>query len=345
MRVLVYGAGAIGGYLGAMLAHGGQDVTLLARGATLEALARDGLQVSWADGRQLHVQVPTCAPGQAPGRFDLVIVTLKSMQLPEAARDIAATVAADGAVLMVQNGLPWWYFDRVASPWAGTRLSSLDPDGELAATLDLDRVVGAVIFKPVMATAAGRLFVPATKGGKLLVGEVDDRPSERLQRIAGAVSHEGLPVVVAPDIRAAKWDKLMINLVWNPLCALTQSASGHIAATAGGAQLARAMMAEGLAVATSLGIRTAFDAELELGRVQGNFTQQPSMLQDVRAGRPLEWQAILGSVIEVAALTGVPVPTLKTIAACVGVLDARIRTDGLAFLAAPRASLSPGSSG
>jgi 2-dehydropantoate 2-reductase len=336
MRILIYGAGAIGGYLGALLAQRGDDVTLLARGATRAALARDGLQVTWHDGRKLHVHVPTCEPGQLPGRFDLVIVTLKSMQLPEAARAIAAAVTPDGALLMVQNGLPWWYFDRVPSPWAGTQLRSLDPDGALAATLDLDRVVGAVIYKPVMATAPGQLFIPAAKGERLVVGEVDDRPTPRLQRIADRVGGAGLPVEIAPDIRAAKWEKLLVNLVWNPLCALTQSPSGFIAAAPGGPALARAMMAEGLAVARSLGVSTGFDPDAELRRVEGNFTQQPSMLQDVRAGRPLEWQAIVGAVIETAALTGVPVPTLTTIAACVGVLDQRIRADGVAFSPIPR---------
>jgi 2-dehydropantoate 2-reductase len=335
MRILIYGAGAIGGYLGALLAHRGEDVTLLARGATREALARDGVHVTWHDGRELHVAVPTCEAGQAPGRFDLVVVTLKSMQLPTAARDIAACTSEDGAILMVQNGLPWWYFDRVASPWAGTRLHSLDPDGQLAASLDLDRVVGAVIFKPVMANAPGRLFIPPSPRERLIIGEVDDSRTPRLDAIARTVGDAGMPVEIAPDIRAAKWEKLLVNLVWNPLTALTQSPAGFIAAGPGGADLARAMMAEGVAVTRALGVDTGFDAERELQRVAGIFTQQPSMLQDVRAGRPLEWQAILGVVIEIAALTGVPVPTLQAIAACIAQLDERIRT-GVAFRPIPR---------
>jgi 2-dehydropantoate 2-reductase len=341
MRILVYGAGAIGGYLGALLAHQGEDVTLLARGATREALARDGVQVSWHDGRQLQVAVPTCEPGAAPGRFDLVIVTLKSMQLPGAAKDIAASVAGDGALLMVQNGLPWWYFDRVTSPFAGTRLRSLDPDGALAATLDLDRVIGAVIFKPVMATGPGKLFVPAVKRERLVIGEVDDGPTPRLQNIAAVIGAAGLPVEIARDIRAAKWDKLLINLVWNPLCALMQSTSGSIAGLPASAALARSMMVEGIAVASAVGMPATFDPDDELRRVQGNLTQQPSMLQDVRAGRPLEWEAILGVVIEIAALTGVPVPTLQTIAACVAQLDERIRVDGVAFHPTPRSTGGP----
>jgi 2-dehydropantoate 2-reductase len=336
MRVLVYGAGAIGGYLGALLAQHGADVTLVARGAQLDAISTRGLQVEWHDGRSTQVRVPACGPGQAGGKFDLVFVTLKSMQLAGAARDIMAAVAADGTLVMVQNGLPWWYFERFEGTGQGTPLRSVDPDGALAATFDLDRVVGAVIFKPVMATAPGRLYVPDVNGEKLQIGEVDGRHRPRLDAIAKLVTGAGMPVEIVPDIRAAKWDKLMVNLVWNPLTALTQSASGAIAAHPPAADLVRAMMAEGAAVAASVGVKVGVDAEAELRRVATNFKQLPSMLQDVRAGRPLEWEAILGAVIEIAQLRGVAVPSLKNIAACLGVLDLRLRADsaGIVPLAA-----------
>ena len=342
MRVLVYGAGAIGGYLGALLAQHGADVTLLARGATRQAIAAHGLQVDWAaSGRSLHVDVPTCRPGQAEGRFDVVFVTLKSMQLAAAARDIAATLAPDGVLVMIQNGLPWWYFDGLASPWRGQALRSLDPDGTLAAAFPLASVVGAVIHKPVTVTAPGRLVVPDVKADKLVVGELDGRRSARLERIAALVGLSGLPVEITADIRKAKWDKLLVNLVWNPLSALTRSAPGAIAACPPAVAMARAMMAEGLAVASSVGVQLDFDADAELKRVAGNFTQQPSMLQDVQAGRPLEWQAILGAVIEVAGLTGVAVPTLKNIAACLDVLDQGLRRAAAAIAPVPLQTREP----
>lgn len=328
MRVLIYGAGAIGGYLGALLAQQGTDVTLLARGANLDAISTRGLQVDWHDGRSVHVWVPACAPGQAKGAFDLVFVTLKSMQLAAAAGDINATLWADGALVMIQNGLPWWYFESFEGQGRGTPLHALDPDGALAGGFDLSRVVGAVIYKPVMTTAPGRLYVPNVKVEKLQVGELDCQHRPRLDTIASLVSAAGLPVEITGDIRAAKWEKLMLNLVWNPLTALTQSSSGAIAAYPPGADLVRAMMAEGAAVAASVGVQVAADAESELRRVAGDLTQLPSMLQDVRAGRSLEWQSILGAVIEIADLRGVSVPSLKNIAACLGVLDLRLRADG-----------------
>lgn len=345
MRVLVYGAGAIGAYLGGLLTESGVDVTLLARGAQLEALARDGLSLTLADGRTRKIAVKTCRSvdtgygdtrsGDTGGRFDLVFVTLKSMQLAAAAADIAAMLAPGGDLVMIQNGLPWWYFDHVDSPWRGTTLASLDADGVLARGYDLTRVIGAVIYKPVMVTAPGQIKLPSFDGDKLILGEIDNCVSERVQRIAAMVSAAGLPAEVSADIRLAKWRKLASNLVWNPLSALTQSPPGRIAATAGGAALVRDMMREGNAVAAAVGMDTGLDAESELRRVKGNFTQQPSMLQDLRAGRALEWDAILNVVIEIAGLTGVAVPALQHVAACVGLIDQRIRDDGVAFVPVP----------
>jgi 2-dehydropantoate 2-reductase len=338
MRTLVYGAGAIGGYIGALLAQHGADVTLLARGVTLEALRRDGIRVEWEDGRVLHTAVRACGPGRAEGRFDLVIVTLKSMQLAAAAQEIRALTAPGGSVVMIQNGLPWWYFDRVPSPWQGTRLKSLEPGGELTAGYDLDRVVGAVIYKPVMASAPGRLFIPASTSNRLFIGEVDNSLTPRLQAIADAITPAGLPVEVTQDIRRIKWAKLMINLVWNPLGVVVQSPAGYVAEDPAGAQLVRSLVAEGTAVAQAVGVPVEFDADQELRRQVGNHTQLTSMLQDARAGRPMEWQAIIGVVLELAALTKTPAPTLQVIAACISLLDQRIRADKVALRPVPLAT-------
>jgi 2-dehydropantoate 2-reductase len=336
MRVLVYGAGAIGAYLGGLLAEAGVDVTLLARGAQHQALSTEGLVLEWGDGRTRRIPVKVCRPGETDGQYELVFVTLKSMQLADAAPDIVATLSDNGSMMMIQNGLPWWYFDRVDSPWRSTRLPHADPDGRLAANFDLDCVVGAVIYKPVMVTAPGRLFMPRVTADRLILGEIDNRISSRVEQIAAIVSAAGLPTEVSTDIRTAKWRKLMVNLIWNPLCALTQSSPGHIAGFPAGAELVRTMMAEGAAVAASVGVAVEADPEAELRRIADNFSQQPSMLQDLRAGRPLEWDAILNTVIDIAAITGVPVPTLKNIAACIGILDQRIRMDGVAFQPIPK---------
>jgi 2-dehydropantoate 2-reductase len=335
MRILIYGAGAIGGYVGGLLAQAGGDVTLLARGAHFAAIARDGLQVDWAGGRSLNVRVAAAAPSTLSGRFDTIFVTLKSMQLADAAADITAALAPGGSLVMIQNGLPWWYFERLDSPLRDTPIKCLDPDGRLARGFDLDSVIGAVIYKPVTLMAPGRLFVPKVNVDELIIGELDGCDSERAPAIADAMSGAGLPTRVTPHIRLEKWRKLSTNLVWNPLCALTQSAPGQIAASPGGPDLVRNLMREGQAVARAIGIDLQVDPEAELKRVEGNFTQQPSMLQDLRAGRGLEADAILNAVIEIAGLTGVPVPTLANIATCIGLLDQRVREDRVGV--APRA--------
>jgi 2-dehydropantoate 2-reductase len=330
MRVLIYGAGAIGGYLGAILSRSGVDVTILARGKTYDSIALQGLVVDWAVGNERLVVTPqVCKSYEPNGLFDVVFVTLKSMQIPASAENIVSKLKPNGSMVMIQNGLPWWYFEGVDSPWRGVSLSSSDPDGILKKYINLSQVIGAVIHKPVMVTKPGHLFVPEVRADRLVIGELDGQHRLRLDEIASMVGAAGLPVEITNDIRAAKWTKLMVNLVWNPLTALTQSPAGAIADFPQAKELVKSILEEGSLVAASVGIKVDCDSDAEILRVTGNYTQIPSMLQDVRAGRPLEWQAILGSVIEIAGLTKVAVPTLRNIAACIGVLDQRILNEGL----------------
>ena len=330
MRVLIYGAGAIGGYLGAILSRSGVDVTILARGKTYDFIKDKGLIVDWAVGNErLIVTPPVCHSYESNGLFDVIFVTLKSMQISESAENIVSKLKPQGSMVMIQNGLPWWYFEGIQSPWRGISLCSLDPDGILKKYINLEQVIGAVIHKPVMVTNPGHLYIPEVRADRLVIGELDGQHRTRLDDISSMVDIAGLPVEVTNDIRSAKWKKLMVNLVWNPLTALTQSPAGAIADLSLAKELVRSMMEEGALVAASLGIKVEFDPDAEFDRVRGNYTQIPSMLQDVRAGRALELQAILGSVIEIAGLTKVAVPTLRIIAACIGVLDKRISSQGL----------------
>lgn len=330
MRVLIYGAGAIGGYLGAILSRSGVDVTILARGATYDSIALEGLVVDWAVGNErLVVTPPVCKSYESNGLFDVVFVTLKSMQISASAENIVSKLKPNGSMVMIQNGLPWWYFEGIDSPWRGASLSSLDPDGILKKYINLSQVIGAVIHKPVMVTKPGCLYVPEVRADRLVIGELDGEHRSRLDAIVSMVGGAGLPVEITNDIRAAKWIKLMVNLVWNPLTALTQSPAGAIADFPQAKELVKSILKEGSLVAASVGIKVDCDSDSEILRVTGNYSQIPSMLQDVRAGRPLEWQAILGSVVEIAGLTKVSVPTLRNIAACIGVLDQRIRSEGI----------------
>ncbi len=329
MKILIYGAGAIGSYLGGLLTEAGQDVTLMARGAQLEALSALGLVVVRNGQADQKTQVIARARGDCHGPYELVIVTLKSMHLEAAAADISSLLTPDGVALMIQNGLPWWYLDGAESPLPGAHLSCLDSTGKLRSDLPLQKVIGAVIYKPVMQMEPGRIFLPDSASASLVIGEINNQKSPRLDNLAALMSEAGLPTTTTQNIRLAKWRKLMINLVWNSLCAITQSTSGRIAASQKARALVKNIIAEGLAVAHSVGMDLSLDADEALDRVAGNMDQQPSMLQDVRAGRPLECDAIVNAVVELASFTGVAVPTLNSIAACLDVLNETLKRDRL----------------
>jgi len=328
MKILIYGAGAIGGDLGGMLSLRGEDVTLLARGAQLQALQTHGLRVTRPNQPEQTIAVRAASAEQAGGGYELIVVTLKSMQLAAVASDLIDRLSPAGSLLMVQNGLPWWYFDRHPSAWSGARIGCLDPQGVLRDTLPLERVVGAVIYKPVTQTGPGHIFLPSVMSPKLIVGEVDHSLSPRLSAIQSLFQQAGLDTEVSENIRLAKWQKLMMNLIWNPLCAITQSSPGHIVASPQAEAMVRQLIGEGRAVAHRLGMPVQVNEDQEIQRVRQNLTQQPSMLQDVRAGRPLEVDAIVNSVVELAELTSVPVPGLRHVASLLEVLNQSITRTG-----------------
>lgn len=318
MRILIYGSGAIGSNIGGLLTESGEDVTLLARGPQLAALRKHGLIIESGNQPPHIIPVKALPANEIQGQFDIIFVTLKSMQIEAAAEDIMARLTDDGALVMVQNGLPWWYFDGVPSKHQDSKLRCLDPSGKLKKLIPLDRIIGAVIFKPVVQLEPGRILISDAVPPKLQIGEVNNIVTPRIEKIAAMVNKAGLPTVASSDIRLDKWRKLMINLVWNSLCAITQSAPGFIAASPLAAEMVRNLINEGNAVLASLEIDFKVDPDADLERVKNHFTQQPSMLQDIRSGRPIEVDAIVNSVIEIANITGTQVPTLRVIA---GILD------------------------
>ena len=321
MRILIYGSGAIGSNLGGLLTQSGEDVTLLARGAQLEALSKNGLIIEIAGQPPQTIPVNALPANEIKGQFDIIFITLKSMQIEAAAEDIMARLTPDGALVMVQNGLPWWYFDGISSQHAGRTLPCLDRSGKLKKLIPLERIVGAVIYKPVIQVAPGRILISDVVLPKLIIGEVNNVVTPRIEKIVAMVDKAGLPTLASSDIRLDKWRKLMINLIWNPLCAITQSAPGYIVTSPFAVEMVRNLISEGNAVLASLGVDVKVDPDKELERVKTNLTQQPSMLQDVRAGRSIECDAIVNSVIEIAEITGVQVPTLRVVAGILEVIN------------------------
>ena len=338
MKTLVYGAGAIGGYLGAILTASGEDVTLVARGAQYEALSTRGIQLEGPrSGRPEPIKVRVCKPGEEKGPYDTIFVTLKSQQIAEAAQHLRGLVAKDGVFVFPQNGIPWWYFQGIESKYKGTQLKAVDPDGVLARTFEPHMIIGGTALKPADMIAPGHIKLPDAETDALVIGEIDNSVSERVQQITAMTTRAGWNGRVSDDVRKVKWTKLTGNAVWNSLGAITQSTGRETAEFPGTRPLAVALMREVIAVAESVGTKLDADPEAIVDGVAKRVSLPTSTLQDVRAGRPLEMDAIVNVVLELGALTGVATPSLQVVAACVNLLNQRITKDGVAIRPVKRA--------
>jgi 2-dehydropantoate 2-reductase len=332
MRIVVYGAGAVGGFIGGVLAAAGADVTLVARGAHHDAMASRGLILEGkTSGRPHPIGVKVCRPGEEKPPYELIIVGLKSHQIAGAAAHLVSLLAPDGMILLGQNGLPYWYFEKLDTPLRGSRLKSVDPDGILARTIPVDAIVGGVMNKPADLVEPGRIHLADQPTDRLVIGELDNRITPRLAAIKAVIEPAGWPVTVTDNIRASKWRKLLSNAVFNPLGALTQSTARQIGEFDPTRRIARKIMDEVMAVAVSAGVTPEMTADQMMDDVAKRVGILSSTLQDVRAGRELELDSIINAVIDVARLTGVPTPCLDMASACAGLLNQRIVKDGTAF--------------
>lgn len=338
MKILVYGAGAIGGYLGGILTAAGEEVTLVARGAQYAALSSRGIILEGPkSGRPDPIKVRVCKPGEEQPPYDLIFVTLKSQQIAPAAQHLRSLVADDGVLVFPQNGIPWWYFEGIESRFRGTQLQALDPDGVLARTFEPRMIIGGTALKPADLVEPGRIRLPDGDTDALIIGEIDNRVTPRLQEIAAITTRAGWAGKVSDDIRKVKWTKLLSNAVWNPLGAITQSTAREAAEFPGTRPLAVALMREVITVAAAVGTPLDADAEALVSGAAKRVSLPTSTLQDVRAGRPLEMDAIVNVVIELGQMTGVPTPSLAVVAACVNLLNRRITDDGVAIRPVKRA--------
>ncbi len=332
MRILVFGAGAVGGFVGGILTAAGADVTLVARGAQYDALSTKGLILEGPkSGRPDPIRVKVCRPGEEKPPYDVIFVGLKSQQLAAAAAHVVGLLAPGGSIILGQNGLPYWYFEKLDSPLRGSRLTSVDPDGTLAKTIPIDSVIGGVIFKPADLVEPGRIRLADQASDRLAIGELDNRITPRLKEIAAVIESAGWPVTVSDDIRLLKWRKQVSNAVLNPLAAISQATHRQIAEFPGTRRFARMMMDEIIAVAASVGVTVGINPDEMMGDVAKRVGIPSSTLQDVRAGRTLELDALTNAVIDVGRLTRTPTPNLEIVAACAGLLNQRITADGVGF--------------
>lgn len=319
MRIAVYGAGAIGGYLGAQLALAGEDVTLIARGPHLEAMREHGVRLRIAGEERVAFPICTDDPSEA-GVQDFVIVTLKAHSVPAAVDPICALLGPKSAVVTASNGVPWWYFYKLPGSWEDHRLASVDPGGTLWDRIGPERVLGCVAYPAAEVVAPG--VVEHQSGHRFVIGEPSNEKSERVRRLGGSLIAAGLRAPVR-DIRQEIWIKLWGNLAFNPISALTLATLDVIAGTPGTRELARNMMLEAQRVAEKLGIRFPIDVDQRIRGAGEVGAHRTSMLQDLERGRPLEIDALVNAVQEMGALVGIATPTIDAVLALVQ-LRARI---------------------
>jgi 2-dehydropantoate 2-reductase len=318
VRFAIVGAGATGGFLGGFLARAGHDVTLVARGAHLDAMRRHGLRVRTAEG-EFTVR-PSCTDDLGVvAEAEAAFLAVKAHAIAPMAPALGAALGVGGTLVTLQNGIPWWYFQRHGGPLNGTSLETVDPGGVIGRHIDPARVVGAVTYPATRIVEPG--VVEHVEGTRFTIGELDSTRSERCRAISGALVSSGLKCPVRTDIRKEIWLKLIGNAVFNPLSALTRASLAAITTDPGMRAVALALMREAVGVAAAVGVELDLTVEQRLEGASRVGEHKTSMLQDVEAGRPLEVDALVGAVVEIGHLTGLELPRLETVYASVKLLD------------------------
>jgi 2-dehydropantoate 2-reductase len=326
MRVAIIGVGAIGGFVGIKLALAGEDVTFIARGATLEALRSRGIRLITADGEEKAVaKVRATGDYAAAGPQDLVILAMKAHQVEAVAREVPNLCGPDTVVVPMQNGIPYWYFHRHAGELAGTRVESVDPAGVIGEYIPCERVIGCVVYPAAELISPG--VIKHVEGNRFPVGEPDGTSSERVKRVSECFTRAGLQAPVLGDIRAEIWLKLWGNLTFNPISALSRATLAGICQYPPSRALAAAMMTEAQSVANKLGVTFRVPLEKRIAGAEKVGHHKTSMLQDVEAARTLEIDALLGSVVELARLTDTPTPHIDTVYALTKLLAKTLDDD------------------
>ena len=332
MKICVVGAGSIGGYVGVKLAQAGEEVTLIARNANLEAIRDRGMRLTTSDGVE-HVvrQLRATASLAEAGPQDLVILGMKANQVAAVIGDLHHLLHDSTVIIPMQNGIPWWYFQRHGGEFADRIVHSVDPDGSIMKAVDPARLVGCVVYPACELAAPG--WVRHIEGDRFPLGELDGSESERVHTLSSKFVKAGLKAPVLENIRSEIWLKLWGNLTFNPISALTHSTLVDICQFPLSRELAAAMMREAESVAARLGISFRVSLEKRIAGAEKVGKHKTSMLQDVESGREPEIDALVGSVIELGKITGVATPHIETVYALMKLLSVRISEEKLAVRA------------
>lgn len=323
MKICVFGAGAIGGYMGAKLAQAGADVSLVARGPHLAAMQANGLRLAEESG-EITVPVRAEEDPAALGEQDYVIVTLKAHSVPPVVGRMAPLIGENTTVVSGVNGVPWWYFHKHGGDLEGTRLASVDPGNVQWNGFGPDRVLGCVVYPAAEVVQPG--VVKHVEGNRFSLGEPDGSKSDRALDLSKALSAAGLKAPVRPRLRDEIWVKLWGNLSFNPISALTHATLDVLCTEPGTRGIARAMMVEAQEIAETLGVKFPIDVDRRIDGGAAVGAHRTSMLQDLDAGRPMEIDALVGSVQELGRIVGVTTPTIDMVLALV---QQRARVAGL----------------
>jgi 2-dehydropantoate 2-reductase len=317
MKFLIAGAGAIGAYMGACMARAGQDVTLFARGPHLRAMQDHDVRVKSVDG-DFEARPKIAANLEDVGPVDVVFLGVKAHGLTQLAPQLKPVLAPDTAVVGTQNGIPWWFFQGWGGEHEGMHLERVDPGGTIAAAIEPRRVLGSIVYFATDIIEPG--VVRHTEGNRISLGEPDGTRSDRSRQIAEALIAAGLRCPVTTRIRQEIWVKILGNVAFNPISALTGATLVQMARDSDVNALVRRIMEETVAVGAKLGLEVPITIDQRVAGAEKVGEHKTSMLQDLEAGRPIELEAVVGAVVELGERLNVPMPHTRAVYACTKLL-------------------------
>ena len=323
MKICIFGAGAIGGYLGAKLAAHGTDVSLVARGPHLEAMRTNGLRLIEETG-ETNVSVTASSDPQDLGEQDYLLITLKAHSVPPMVEKMAPLIGKHTTILSCVNGVPWWYFYKFGGDLEGTQLESVDPAGAQWNGFGPEKVLGCVVYPAAEVIEPG--VIKHIEGNRFSLGEPDGQKSDRIVNLSRIFTEAGLKAPVRPRIRDEIWVKLWGNLSFNPISALTHATLDILCTDPSTRTVARNMMLEAQEIAEKLGVKFPIDVDRRIEGGAAVGAHRTSMWQDLDMGRPMEIDALVGSVKELGRITNTPTPTIDTV---LGLIQMRGKLAGI----------------
>jgi len=317
VKFLIAGAGAIGAYLGACMHRAGEDVTLFARGPHLRAMQERGVRVLSADG-DFEARPKIVEKLEDAGDVDVIVLGVKAHSLTQLAPQLKPLLREHTTVVSTENGIPWWYFQLGAGEFANLHIEHVDPGGVIGRAIDPRSVVGSLVYLATEVIEPG--VVRHIEGNRVSLGEPDGSKSERTRAIAAALIKAGIKCPVTARIRNEMWVKILGNVAFNPISALTRSTIIQMVRDPEVSVLVRSIMQETEAVANKLGVELPISIEQRIAGAEKVGEHKTSMLQDLEAGRPLELEAVVGAVLEIAERLEVPTPNIRAVYACTSLL-------------------------